>query len=135
MGSSVVRDIAAKIQNAKYFCIMADEVTDASNKEQVVVCFRTVDEEFVCSEDFVSVYVVESTKSDTIVQILKDTMIRMNLPITNCRGQCYDGAANMAGHRNGVAAQILAEESSARYTHCCIKLCSLRHGEKEQNTS
>ena len=47
MGSSVVRDIAAKIQNAKHFCIMADEVTDASNKEQVVVCFRTVDEELV----------------------------------------------------------------------------------------
>ncbi|KAL5497072.1 hypothetical protein EMCRGX_G013468 [Ephydatia muelleri] len=111
MGSSVVGDIAAKIQNAKHFCIMADEVTDASNKEQVVVCFRTVDEKFVCSEDFVGVYVVETTKSDTIVHILKDTMIRMNLPITNCRGQCYDGAANMAGHRNGVAAQILAEES------------------------
>ena len=118
MGSSVVRDIAAKIQNAKHFCIMADEVTDASNKEQVVVCFRTVDEEFVCSEDFVGVYVVETTKSDTIVHILKDTLIRMNLPITNCRGQCYDGAANMAGHRNGVAAQILAEESRATYTHC-----------------
>eukprot|EP00731_Ephydatia_muelleri_P008502 Em0004g840a len=33
-------------------------------------------------------------------------------------GQCYDGAANMAGHRNGVAAQILAEESRATYTHC-----------------
>ena len=68
--------------------------------------------------DFVEVYVVESTKSDTIVHILKDTMIRMNLPITNCRGQCYDEAANMAGHRNGVAAQILAEESHETYTHC-----------------
>ena len=32
MGSSVVRDIAAKIQSAKYFSIMADEVTDSSNK-------------------------------------------------------------------------------------------------------
>ena len=45
MGSSVVRDIAAKIQSAKYFSIITDEV----NKEQVVVCFRTVDDEFVCA--------------------------------------------------------------------------------------
>ena len=42
-------------------------------------------------------------------------MIRMNLSIANCRGQCYDGAANMAGHRSGVAAQILSVESRATY--------------------
>ena len=48
-----------------------------------------------------------------IVHILKDTMIRMNLSIANCRGQCYNGAANMAGHRSGVAAQILSVESRA----------------------
>ena len=112
LGSSVVRDIAAKIQSAKYFSITADEVTDSSNKAQVVVCFRTVDDKFVCSEDFIGVYV------DTIVHILKDTMIRMNLPVANCRGQCYDGASNMARHQNGVAAQILVEESCATYTHC-----------------
>ena len=103
MGSSVVRDIAAKIQSAKYFSIITDEVTDSSNKEQVVVCFRTVDDEFVCSEDFVGVYVVESINSDMIVHILRDTMIWMNLPVANCRGQCYDGASR---HQNGVAVQI-----------------------------
>ena len=56
-------------------------------------------------------YVVELIGSDYIVHILKDTMIRMNLSIAICRGQCYDGAANMAGHRSGVAAQILSVES------------------------
>ena len=53
-----------------------------------------------------------------LVHILKDTMVRMNLPITNCRGQCYDGAPNMAGTHTGVAMQILSEESRATYTHC-----------------
>ena len=35
-----------------------------------------------------------------------------------CRGQCYDWAANMAGIRNGVAAQMCAEEPHALYSYC-----------------
>ena len=38
-----------------------------------------------------------------------------NLNVSNCRGQCYDGAA---GVKNGVSAQISAEESRAVYVHC-----------------
>ncbi|KAL5499510.1 hypothetical protein EMCRGX_G010944 [Ephydatia muelleri] len=37
MALSIIRDIALSIREAKYFTIMADEVTDASNREQVVV--------------------------------------------------------------------------------------------------
>ncbi len=45
-------------------------------------------------------------------------MVRLNLALSNCRGQCYDGAANMAGIRTGVATQIRAEEPRAVYSHC-----------------
>ena len=118
MALNVLRDIASSIQNARFFTLMADEVTDAANQTQVAICFRSVDDNFNCSEEFIGLYVVESIGSDRIVHILKDTMTRMNLSIANCRGQCYDGAANMAGHRSGVAAQILSVESRATYTHC-----------------
>ena len=30
----------------------------------------------------------------------------MNLSLNNCHGQCYDGASNMSGAKNGVAKQI-----------------------------
>ena len=42
----------------------------------------------------------------------------MNLPLKSCRGQCFDGAANMAGNKRGVATQILTAEPRALYTHC-----------------
>ena len=42
----------------------------------------------------------------------------MNLPIDNARGQCYDGAATMAGVRKGVATQINEINSKFLYTHC-----------------
>ena len=51
-------------------------------------------------------------------QFLKDTIVRLNLAISKCRGQYYDGAANMAGIRNGVAAQMCAVEPCALYSHC-----------------
>lgn len=89
---------------------MADEVTDSSNKEQVVICLRIVDEQFEPHEEFVRMYQVDSIKSSSIVEVWKDTIVRLNLALSNCRGQCYDRAANMAGIQNGVAAQICAEE-------------------------
>ena len=45
---------------------------------------------------------------DTTVNCLymQDVLLRMNLKIENARGQCYDGAAAMAGTKTGVATQI-----------------------------
>ena len=39
--------------------------------------------------------------------------------ISQCRGQCYDGAAVMAGGRSGVATRILAICDRALFIHCC----------------
>ena len=46
MGTTVLREIVSAIRHARYFALMADEVTGSSNKEQVVICFRSVNEEF-----------------------------------------------------------------------------------------
>ena len=49
-------------------------------------------------------------KADTLVFMLKDIRLRLKLGI-KCRGQCYDGAANMSGSGSGTAVQILKEET------------------------
>lgn len=74
MALRIVRELAASTQKAKCFCIMADEVTNVSNKEQVVVCFRSVDDQFQPHEDFIGLHSVESIKADTLVKVLKDTI-------------------------------------------------------------
>ena len=68
--------------------------------------------------EFLGLYCVLSIESDTLVSILKGTLSRLNLPLSKVRGQCYDGASNMSGIRNGVATQICKEEPRAAYTHC-----------------
>ena len=118
MAHKVLRAINSKLHNACFFTLMADETTDASNKEQVVIVLRYVDNNDFSVEDFIGLYSVPSIESDTLVAVLKDTLSRLNLPLSKVRGQCYDGASNMSGIRNGVAAQINKEEPRAVYTHC-----------------
>lgn len=45
--------------------------------------------------------------------------------MSRCRGQCYDGASNMSGVRNGVKTQLLRQEKRALYTHCYGHVLSL----------
>ena len=88
-------NIAAMIIEARYFSLEADEVTNSSNKEQVIVCLRWVDAHFEAHEEFIGFHHVVDITTDTIVAVLKDTVLCMTLNLSICRGQCYDGAANM----------------------------------------
>ena len=124
MATTVLRNISEAIQKASYFSIMADEVTDSANKEQVVVCFRIVDEHFDAHEEFVGLYQVDSIVSSSIVEVLKDTILRLNLAISSCGGQCYDGAANMAGIRNGVAHKC-KQKNHVQCTHIAMVMHSI----------
>ena len=77
MANTITRNIANKIRKAKYFSLMADDVTDVSNREQVLVCMRWVDGEMEPHEDFLGLY--NDIQSDTIVAILRDILKHLNL--------------------------------------------------------
>ena len=95
---------------------MDDECTDSANKE-LVLCFRWVDDHLEVYKEFIGLYQISDASADTIVAVIKDTLIRMNLNLNWCRGQCYDGAGSMAGAHKGVATQISYEEPRALFTH------------------
>ena len=56
--------------------------------------------------------------SSTLTSAINDVLTRLNLRISNCRGQCYDGASNMVGIRSGVTTVLQREEPRAILTHC-----------------
>ena len=64
-------------------------------------------------EEFIGLYLVEKIKSNTVVAVIKDILLRLNLGLSRCCGQCYDGASNMTGKKNGVATEILKLEERA----------------------
>ena len=94
---SVVRSIAGKVSAAEQFSVIVDVTQDASRKEQLSVCLRYVDADYVPCEEFVGLYEPPDTTGATIAHCIKDVLIRMNLPLSMLRGQTYDGASNMSG--------------------------------------
>ena len=117
---------------------MADECVDVSNCKQLTICLHWVDDSLEVHEDFLCLYNIPDTTTDTITAGIKNVLSEMKLQIQRCRGQCYDGSSSMVGSRKGVASQILDEESRALFTHCyghslnlamcdTLKNCKLAH--------
>lgn len=106
MGLNLLGGMLADMSRAHWFSLIADEATDISHNEQVAVCIRWVDDDFVIHEDPVELIHVPKTDADTLISALEDCLVRLCLPLSQCRGQAYDGASAMSGHLNGVAAQI-----------------------------
>ena len=68
--------------------------------------------------EFIGLYSVDSINAKSLVASIKDVLRCMGLPLSNCTGQCHDGAPNMSGAKGGVTAQLTAIESQALYNHC-----------------
>ena len=114
----VLCQASSNIQSSPFLTVMADETTHISNHKQVVVCMKWVSANFKIQEDFIGLSQVDQIDAGTLVAVIKDIFLRMNISLSKLRGQCYDGAATMAGLKSGVAKQIQDIEPRAVFTHC-----------------
>ena len=117
MAQFIQREKANDI-SGKWFTIMVDKTTDMSNKEQLVFCLRYVDVNLDVHEEFVGLHTLESTSAGQIFSTIKGILLWMNSRVSDCQGQCYDGASSMSGQKSGVAKRISELEHRALYT-CC----------------
>ncbi|KAF3834465.1 hypothetical protein F7725_025669 [Dissostichus mawsoni] len=100
------------------FAIIIDGTQDISGVEQESICVRSVDADLQPKEEFLGIYQVSSTTGQNIAKVVCDVMTRLQLPLSQLRGQTYDGAANMAGRLQGVQAILRKEQPLAVYCHC-----------------
>eukprot|EP00731_Ephydatia_muelleri_P004931 Em0002g1107a len=125
MALKVLKDIGLCLHKSPFYTIMADETTDKTNKEQVTLVLRWMDDSnFEVHEEFIGLYEVESITSDSIVvSVVKDTLIRLNLSLSKARGQCYDGASNMSGIRNGASSYSAMQGGTKSRIHSLLWPC------------
>lgn len=113
MANTILRKISKCVHNNAYYALMADKVTDSSNRKQFVIWFCWVDSDsFSVYEDLIGFYQVDNITASTS---LKDGL---NISMSNCCAQCYDGASNMVGARSGVANLVQRDEPRAILVHC-----------------
>ena len=118
MAATLLEKTLSEIRKVNFFTVMADESTDASNKEQIVVAIHWIDGNLDVHEDFVKLHHVDETNAETITEKIVATLRDLNLNVRCLRGQCYDGASVMSGLKSGVATRIQQMEPKAIYTHC-----------------
>ena len=114
----IVRDLAEEVRKAKYYSILADEVT-SSNTEVLALCLRFVDTKSQIREEFLCFTKVERITGEVLAESIMSTLESKGLELKNIRGQGYDGASNMSCAR-GVQGRIKEKSPLAVYMHLTV---------------
>ncbi|XP_057790808.1 uncharacterized protein LOC131007913 [Salvia miltiorrhiza] len=102
-----------------YFAILADESSDVSQKEQLALCLRYVEEKMgKVVERFLGLVHVGDTTALSLRSAIMSLLVEHSLSPSKIRGQGYDGASNMKGEINGLKTLIRGDTPSAYYIHC-----------------
>lgn len=127
LAAIVRKSLLDEIKQAPCFAILADEATDASNKQQLSLCIRFLDSKLVIREEFLGLFKPDSTSSGAaaLTQAILNAVQHLRLDMSKCCGQGYDGCSTMAGQHNGVAARIMRNYPFAHYFHCSAHVLSL----------
>ena len=131
LADQIHQKILEKVIAAQWYTVVADEVTDCSNTEQLSMVLRYVDPETsLIREDLVdfpecNTGIIGRCLADKITSCLQS----YGLDLMKLRGQAYDGAGNVAGTVRGTAAVITSQYPLAVYTHCashCLNLAVVK---------
>lgn len=118
----VKKIIISEIHKAKYFSISFDCTPDTAHKEQMTQIIRyvkvTQNEKCSIEERFVDFIETKQKTGEGLAQDILNKLQADNLDIQNCRAQCYDNGANMAGKYKGVQARIIEVNKLAYFIPC-----------------
>lgn len=117
VGRSIQLDIISEVKEAHFYSIIADEVTDVANKEELSLVLRYIFNNEI-KEVFVDFIQVGRITGEVLGSTIVDWLSKHNLSLAYMRGQCYDGASNMSGARSGCQAFIQQSAPLAQYFHC-----------------
>ena len=124
IGSRIQSDIISEVKEAMFYSIIADEVTDIANREQLSLVLRYVINGKV-KEVFTDFLEVERITGEALADAILKTLETWGLPVANVRGQCYDGGSNMAGAKSGCRAIVQRQAPMAIYVHCALHWLNL----------
>ena len=140
MGSMVKDCVTQRVKRAQVWSVLADETTDRSSREQMVLVARYVDlannvyvvreDPFCVTDVFAEINSMVNgegdNSGDTEVKLSGTNLGRLilleigkaNLDTATCVGQGYDKASAMASEASGAAAFVKETAHLAEYFHC-----------------
>ena len=99
--------------------LFADEATSAARKEMLGIFLSYYNEVTKKLElDFISLVSVPSTKSETLIDKIKEILEDRGIDITKTRFTCFDGTNSMSGEKNGVQRRYKNYAPFSVYVNC-----------------
>lgn len=117
--SEIIKNyISKEIDSTTFFSVQVDDTTDIMQHSQCSIIVRFVDSEGIISERFLGFFDVSDDRSaDSLFNLLDSSLLPYDYK-RKLIGQCYDGAAVMAGHLNGLQKKIKEFAPQAIFLHC-----------------
>ena len=101
-------DIIDEVKRARLFSVIADEVTDVANREELSIVLQYVLGSEI-KEVFVDFVEVARITGEVLAQSIRQWLRVHGLSLTGMRGQCNNGASNMSGARCGCISIVQQE--------------------------
>ena len=136
----IKKSLSDNIKSSFVWTVMADETTDASNREQMVIVARyvqfvngnySIKEDPICLLDLFQELKTEMASGElrmsgkNMARTIMAKLSEMNLDMSELVAQSYDGAAAMSSQRVGVLAIIKESAPLALYFHCTVHALNL----------
>ena len=119
-----VEKLVAEVKESKYYTTLADEATDRSLSGQIALIFRFVDKSSTIREK--CLFFLECSyglSGQSLFKTIKEFLDSNGIDISVRSGQGYDGAGDVTGKNQGLAAHVPRINSKALCTHCsCHRL-------------
>lgn len=123
IGKKVFAVILAELKAAKYFAMSVDSSPDVSHTDQLSFCLRYV-LNILPVERFLRFIPIQRHTSEYLCHIVMEFLKKYGISLSDCRGQSYDNAYNMAGLYSGLQTRILDENNLAKFFPCAAhSLC------------
>ena len=130
MATTVRQSLLRSIRKSKYYGLMFDSTPDQAHREQMSEVVRYVEVDFErksvrVRESFLGFIQISQKKAGSLVDEILKQLEKDDMDLQDCRSQCYDNAATMAGHRTGVHQRISEKNNLAIFVNCDNHLLNL----------
>ncbi|XP_065664586.1 zinc finger MYM-type protein 1-like [Hydra vulgaris] len=127
MGNKVMSEIISELKKAKYYSISVDSTPDLSHVDQLTFTVRYV-KDLAPVERFLQFVPIHGHGAEHLETVILNFLQENEISISDCRGQSYDNASNMAGHYSGLKKRIKDKSESALFIPCAGHSLNLLSG-------
>ena len=124
LGTWVEESLLKRLKKASYYSIMADERTDVTTVEELLVFCRW-EEDGSPVEHFLEIIHLQQADAESIHSALIECLKKKSLQVGKIVGMGFDGAATFSGKKSGVQARMKKFAPHALFVHCHCHMLQL----------